>query len=359
MRTRSLNIALLVAAFALSVSAQFLSTGGEVVDVIDGRTIIVASPTGRVKVELQFVEVPEPQQKMYEEAKAHLRDLVFGKVVEYRPFRLYDDRTVGRVTLNKVDISQQMLRDGAAWYPVSGVSAQDADERRLYSEMEVAARSDKRGIWSVSGLKPPWEFRAERDAGSSQGRSSGLRPTARSAAKAKIPGAWNDENPAIGDVGMLTHGYNAAKRLGYVSTMLIQIESSEEEMANKVKSYLDFTYHYKEDPVKGRSGVFVVTLITYADNARFLRNGDLYLVEDKKTLMGKAKRVVTTEDGIMKEKLTFEVGRSAIEKLVLGMGHLKIGERRIEPRVFAYAVLYNMLQVSGKTQVASAEKPKK
>lgn len=359
MRLRPIHVVVLVAAFALTGSAQFLTTGGEVVDVIDGRTIIVASPAGRVKIELQFIEVPEPQQQMHDAAKNHLRDLLLGKVVEYRPFRLFGDRTVGRVTLNKIDISLQMLRDGAAWHPVSGISAQDAQERRLYSEMEAAARSEKRGVWSVSALKPAWEFRAEREAASSQGKNAPLRPNARLAARGKRTGAWADENPAIGDVGMLTHGYDAAKRLGYVSTMLIQIEPSPDEADNKVTSYLDFTYHYREDAQKGRTGVFVVTLITYADNLRFLRKGDLYLVEGKKTLMGKAKRTTTTVDGVIKEKLTYAVNRSAIEKLVLGTGYLQFGDRLIEPRSFAYAILYNMLQVSGKTQLASADKPKR
>jgi endonuclease YncB( thermonuclease family) len=357
MRIRTIQFLFILAAFTATASAQFLTTGGEVVEVIDGRTIVVASPAGRVKVELQFIEVPEPQQSMHEEAKAHLRDLVFGKVVEVRPFRLHGNRTIGRVTLKDVDVSQQMLRDGAAWHPVAGVG-QESNEQKLYSDTQAAARSEKRGVWSVPGLKPAWEFRAEK-AAKAEIKNAAVRPSARPSVSSKRPGAWGDINPAIGEVGMLTHGFSAAKRLGYVSTMFIRIEPNEEEKASNGATYLDVTYHYKEDLQKGRTGVFVVSLISYSRTPRFAKNNDLYLMDGKKTLIGKATRTVTTEDDLVKEKLVYTVERSSIEKLTLGVGHLKFGDRLIEPRSFGYTILYNMLQISGKTQVASADKPKK
>lgn len=359
MRKRSIQLFILIAAFAISVSAQFLTTGGQVVEVIDGKTFVVSGPTGVVKVELQFIEVPEPQQQMHEDAKAHLRDLLFGKTVEYRPFRLYSDRMVSRVTLNGVDVSQQMLRDGAAWHPMTRVG-QEANEQKLYSSTEAAARADKLGVWSVPGLKPAWEFRTERAVAQAAATRSNSGGRAGSRAKAKPSGEWGDANPAIGDVGVLTHGYNAAKRLGYVSTMLIRVEQTDLEKATNGSTFLDITYHYKEDPVKGRNGIFVVTMVSNASSPQFTKNNDLFIIEgDKKTLIGRAKRTVSTQDDIVKEKLTWEVQRSSIEKLTLGMGHLNVSNRLIEPRSFAYTILYNMLQVSGKTQLAAADKSKR
>ena len=120
MKVRLIPIVVFLLMFAFNASAQFLSTGGEVVEIVDGKTVVIAIPNGRVKVELQFVEVPEPGQPMHDTVRAHLQKLLMGKVVEYKPFRLFADRTVGRVTLNNVDVSQQMLRDGAAWLiPIS------------------------------------------------------------------------------------------------------------------------------------------------------------------------------------------------------------------------------------------------
>ena len=90
----------LFTALVLAVSAPIASsqhrTFGEVVEVLDGKTVVVVVPTGRVKVELQYIDVPEDGQALHAAMKAHLRTLVAG--------------------VKGVDVSQQMLRDGAAWH---------------------------------------------------------------------------------------------------------------------------------------------------------------------------------------------------------------------------------------------------
>src|SRR5690606_17613651 len=90
--------------------------GGRVVEVIDGKTCVIELAAGRVTAVLQYIEVPEQEQPLYQEVKDHLQKLVLEKQVEFLPRIVMKDRTVGQLLVKGVDISQQMLRDGAAWY---------------------------------------------------------------------------------------------------------------------------------------------------------------------------------------------------------------------------------------------------
>src|SRR5690349_1615860 len=92
---------------------------GRVVEVTDGKTCVIQLPAGRLTAVLQYIEIPEPEQPMYSEVKAHLEKLVLDKTVEFLPRGVMKDRTIGQLMVKSVDVSQQMLRDGAAWYSVA------------------------------------------------------------------------------------------------------------------------------------------------------------------------------------------------------------------------------------------------
>jgi endonuclease YncB( thermonuclease family) len=127
-----------------------VADGGDVVDIVDGRTIVVAARSRHLKVELQFIEVPGPGHKFHETVKDHLEKLLLGRRVQFIAGVTLQDRVVGRVFLNNVDISQQMLRDGAARHVPRARSRQGAGEFELYASFEAAAKSEKRGVWSVA-----------------------------------------------------------------------------------------------------------------------------------------------------------------------------------------------------------------
>ncbi|MGQ0541125.1 MAG: thermonuclease family protein, partial [Blastocatellia bacterium] len=140
-----------------------LRSGGEVVEMIDGKTVIVAIPSGRMTIELQHIEVPEPGQQLHESVKEHLKKFLVGKVVEFQPRTVMRGKTIGRLLLNGVDVSQQMLRDGAAWLSPDSQNGQSQEERNLYKNAETSARKELRGVWGVHGLLTAWEYRAERE----------------------------------------------------------------------------------------------------------------------------------------------------------------------------------------------------
>ena len=148
MRTHSLRLLLSLVLLFVPCFGQ-LSNGGEVVDVVDGRTMIVATGGGRVKVELQFIEVPEAGEQFYDAVKGHLRRMLVGKAVEFKPREILSGRVIGRVFLNNVDVSQQMLRDGAAHHVPRERSRQDKNQFDAYASTEALAKTEKRGVWSI------------------------------------------------------------------------------------------------------------------------------------------------------------------------------------------------------------------
>jgi endonuclease YncB( thermonuclease family) len=356
----SLSLAFILVS-AVAAFAQMTSPG-EVVEVIDGRTVIVKIPTGKVRVELQYIDVPEVGQPMQTTMRDHLSALILGKTVLFRPVMFIAGRTIGGLMLKDVDVSQQMLRDGAAWHVPQNISGQTKEDFDKYSAVEAAAKQEKRGVWSIAGMQPAWEFRAARLAESRQqntSASSSNRLMPKSSSRPKQKGYWGDENPKLGDVGALAHGFNAATRTGYVTTTMLGINEIEKTQSRDQKTAMEIAYWYKEDETKGRTGSFIVTVVSSAPTARFLTNNDLYLQTEKPILLGKAKRIARTDGVIVEEKLTYQLPRSTIESFVNATVNLRINNYAIRPSSFAYTTLHRMLQISTPVQTAKNVKPTK
>ena len=155
------TIAILFCALFLT-SAAFAQTTitGRVAEVIDGKTVVIKTANfTKVTVKLQFVDVPlEPKNDFTAVVKGHLQQLLEGKTLQFQTRRMADfSMLIGVLTADGVDVSQQMLRDGAAWYAIPEMDDQEAAEREAYLKVEAAAKSEKRGIWGIKDLKPVWE----------------------------------------------------------------------------------------------------------------------------------------------------------------------------------------------------------
>lgn len=157
-----LPVALLVLLLTQSALPQS-KFGGKVVDVLDGKTVVIETVGGRVTASLQYIEVPEREQALHRVVADHMRKLVIGKTVEFRAQRLSTEVIAGQLVMGGVDVSQQMLRDGAAWHMPRDKTGQDPAEWAAYNGLQTQARAEKLGVWSVPGLKPAWEFRAEKE----------------------------------------------------------------------------------------------------------------------------------------------------------------------------------------------------
>jgi len=132
---------------------------GKVIQVDDGDAITVFNLNRPVKVRLLGIDAPEPGQPFGEIAREHLQSLVIDKMVtvEYSSLGTHSS-VVGKVILEGTDIGAQMIRDGAAWFDVNNNSRLSDTERQVYTQSEVAARTEKRGIWQNGDAVAPWEF---------------------------------------------------------------------------------------------------------------------------------------------------------------------------------------------------------
>lgn len=159
---KAISILLLILLFSLTAFSQS-KLNGKVIEVIDGKTAVVRIGTsGNLKVVLQYVEIPEPEQPLHSIVKDHLEKLLLGKNATVIPRGVVESSTIAQVFVDGTDVSQQMIRDGAAWFALPEKTKKSGAETEVYLSNEAQARSEKRGVWSIEGLKPAWIFRAEK-----------------------------------------------------------------------------------------------------------------------------------------------------------------------------------------------------
>lgn len=143
----------LIAAAAIVSGAEII---GQVVGVSDGDTITVLDnlDKGRFLVRFYGIDAPEKRQAFGTKAKWYLSGLIFGKqvTVRYSSIDRYG-RIVGRIYLDKKDISLAMLSAGYAWHYVR------FDKSPEYANAEKQARASRLGIWADTSAVPPWDFR--------------------------------------------------------------------------------------------------------------------------------------------------------------------------------------------------------
>ena len=132
---------------------------GKVIEVNSGDVITIFNLNRPVRVRLLGVDAPEMDQAFGDVAKKHLSALVYDKavLVEYSGIAA-DSSLTGRVLLNNADICAQMIRDGAAWFDANNVTRVSVSDREVYQQSELAARSERRGLWQAEKPTAPWEF---------------------------------------------------------------------------------------------------------------------------------------------------------------------------------------------------------
>ena len=350
-------IALIAVIFLSQQTYAQSKMSGNVVEVLDGKTVVIDVDGRKLTAELQFIEVPEPDQALYRIVREHLERLTLGKQVEFRPRGFAPGKALGQLYVNSSDVAIQMLRDGAAWHISPEKSGQKADESSAYASHQNQARTESRGVWAIKELKPAWEHRAAKLEAEKQATIAAQRATwapvdantapVSAKPKARGTGIWSDVNPWLKDPGPLVHGYNAASRSGYVGTSLMAVKE-QEGVPLDYKTAVDITYLYKQEDKAGRKGVFIVTVISSSDKWRFLKTNNLTLiVDDRKFPVGVPKRSTSTEDGRLSERLTYEVSKATIEKIVHGGEvFIKVGDYMMYPTHGMQLLLYNMLQVA-------------
>ncbi|MGI8789023.1 MAG: thermonuclease family protein [Pyrinomonadaceae bacterium] len=357
------NLKLIFLFILIVANAAFAQTrvNGKVVGVVNGKILIIEMPNRtRLVAELQYIEVPEAGQPLNEISTQHLRELVLDEIVEFRAKGLMQTRTVGQLFLNGVDVSQQMIRDGAAWYAVLEKDRQDAAESDVYQSNEAQAKVEKRGIWSIENLKPSWEVRAEAKARQERLAQEAFQKTIEQKSKRRTVGTrglsnndfqmWVDVDSyaveqSVG-VGGLEMKYDSSAKIGYVATSraiqnLIAAKNSNQKVDMRV------AYVYR-DWERGRESVYLVGVLSEAEDWKFLKSNSLTVVADgQRIFVGNAYRLFRRTPSTVQELLLYKISRSSIAKIV--------GAKKLEVKVGAYSgnltdklqlMLRNLLQAS-------------
>lgn len=345
--------------FCFTTSPAQFPIAGQIIDVIDGKTVLVAIQTGKVRVELQYIDVPDTGQELHDVVKEHLRTLLAGKSIVYRPKTIGNDYTIGQVMVRDLDISQQMLRDGAAWLMPRETSGQEKSEFAVYASLEAAAKKDKIGVWSIPELKPAWQFRAEikeREKAAQDEQYAIGKASRTPVATSRKPVSRPNLNPSLGNVGALANGYDPQTKNGYLGTSYLDVGELDKALDLEQKTSVDISYFYKQLEGNERKGTYVVTIISTSKKWRFLTNNNLILTngiegpagsKGKDIVIGKAKRTSSVDGDDMREKLVYQISREALERIVNDDElKLKIGAYLLIPTPGLKYVLYNLLQVS-------------
>lgn len=307
---------------------------GRVVEVVDGKTCVIQLGSGKLTVVLQYIEIPEPEQPLYQTVRQHLEKLTLDRTVEFLPRGVMKDRTVGQLLIKGVDVGQQMLRDGAAWYSIPEKSGQDEAEGLLYQDNETRAKAEKRGVWGIKDLKPSWEFRAEQLALQrrkeqeafekmklsgdvrNQRRTpvqQGRQPAMQMEMWADVGGA-NEFDQPLG-LGGLRAGYDSGLRIGHISTPSIYLDFPNAGFLKKVDSRL--FYLYKGDKANIEDSVYIIGFITNSKEYRFVKSGNLLITADsQKIALRKWRRFSQQGSSSVSELLLYKISRAQIMKIV-------------------------------------------
>jgi endonuclease YncB( thermonuclease family) len=148
---------------AASLSSFALADGvaGKVIGVKDGDTVVVLDEhRNSHDVRLAGIDAPEKAQPFGQRAKEHLSDTVFGKqvVVEGGKIDKYG-RRVAKIMVNGANANLAQVRAGLAWHYKEYEREQSMTDRKLYADAEIAARSDRLGLWRDNAPTPPWQWR--------------------------------------------------------------------------------------------------------------------------------------------------------------------------------------------------------
>lgn len=308
---------------------------GKVVGVVNGKTAIIEiDPQKRITAELEYIEIPEPEQQLHQTVKDHLQNLLLGKKVQFFAKVLMPTRLVGKIFLENVDVSQQLLRDGAAWYALPEKKYQDPSESETYQIIEAQAKLEKRGVWGIVDLKPAWEFRAEKakkeeeaylqnarmSSASNNPAKTAKRQTVTNQAKTspKVE-LWSNvsgaESAKLSDAKGLYSGYNSAANLGYTFTDGAFFNAVSGKQTQKVESKIFYLYQGMQ-PGGAQVG-FVMAFLSESPDYRFEKLNDLTINADgKKYALGKAVRFNRADGSRTQELLAYKIERATLEKLV-------------------------------------------
>ena len=161
-----LTLAPLVLAMACSLTPAAVHADtftGLVVSIVDGDTLVLQVGRQHYTLELVAIDAPERVQTWGEQSRTHLSRLAINQPATARCTLLERwDHQMCSVQVNGVDLGQQQLANGMAWWDRQNASTLSADASSGYAHAELMAKLRRLGLWGETNPVPPWQFRGTR-----------------------------------------------------------------------------------------------------------------------------------------------------------------------------------------------------
>lgn len=142
----------------------------EVLQVVDGDSLVVLDPTGRrLDVRLHGIDAPERGQPFADVSRRHLRDTLRGRSVHLLPAGTDRfGRLVATVLADDTDAGEAQIGAGLAWVFRRFAGSLPQHRRTAYEAAEAEARTERRGLWGDRAPLAPWDYRAAQRAGTAR-----------------------------------------------------------------------------------------------------------------------------------------------------------------------------------------------
>lgn len=126
----------------------------KVIGIKDGDTIEVLYNKKPVIIRLEHIDTPEKKQAFGSKAKKFVSDKIFNKKVRIvNKGKWHWSRLIAEVYLKKENINKQLVKNGLAMH------YKKYSKSIEYANLEVIAKEAKIGMWSLSEVIAPWDFR--------------------------------------------------------------------------------------------------------------------------------------------------------------------------------------------------------
>ncbi|NOT48167.1 MAG: thermonuclease family protein [Acidobacteria bacterium] len=317
------NILIIVVVLLLVLSAHAQQTlRGKVVDIVDGKTFVIETESGRVTGTIQYVEVPEPEQPLSRIVREHFQQLVLGKTIVFTPSGFSPIALAGKAYLGDLDLGQQLVRDGAAWHLPAQRSGQDPLESQAYENYEALAKSEKRGVWSIANLTPAWEFRARKDRSAQYVTYANASTSGKEAKNYQYTKENADMWVEVGGdalaqknaTGAMFWGYDADKKIRNVSTASIAQELSAGE--KRIEVEVRAVYFQGEIKPRTSNTAYVLGILSTSKEHNFAKSNSLVFVADGAEItLGGGQRFWRENSASVQELVQYRIGRGDLLKI--------------------------------------------
>lgn len=134
---------------------------GRVVAIADGDTLtILDAQNQQHKIRLAGIDAPEKNQPFGQVSRQHLAKQCFQQAasVVWNKRDRYQ-RIIGKVYCKGKEVGLDQIQAGLAWWYRKYAKDQTQEDQGRYSDAEIAASRDKRGLWQSPKPTPPWDWR--------------------------------------------------------------------------------------------------------------------------------------------------------------------------------------------------------